>query len=1191
MKKIISIALTLVILFSLLPMQTFAANQYTDTAGNWAEQAIDRWSESGVIVGSNGKFDPNGTLTRAQMATILSRLLALPEAKSAGFSDVKGTDWYAPYIDRCFAAGIMLGSDGKAQPNDPITREQAIVMLGRALGIKPMENADLSGYTDADTVSDWAKGYVAAMAEAGIVKGTSVTTVSPKASIDRAATVTILDRAIGTYANVDGAEVTAADGGIILIAADNVKVTGAAKGATVIVSPSADGVTVNGVSVAAGTTITAVEEKQKQPVVSGGGSYVPSYSDLTISEAKNVTSGTYNNMTITSAVGNGDVTLSGVTIRGKLIVQGGGSNSIHLNGCTVDTIEVSKDTTAQDAQTPRIELNNTPVEKIVAIQPVIIEADTASIVKSVEAKSDVTVQGAATKVEAITVPENVAAEPTINVAAGTVETVEAKSAAKIEGAENTVSNIKAEAPVEVASEAVITVTVTAEVTITVTGDAPVEIAVAAPVAVSIAAENDNKVEVSTTVETGVSVTVNEAPVSHVHTWGTPSYAWEAAEGGYTCTAERVCTLDGSHKDAETVTATYAVTTPAGAHDGVGTYTATFKNAAFEKQTKAVTLSVTYTPVTTSDAFISALNDPTVTGILVNGDITVSSNDPQYTSHSIQKPVVVASGKTLTVAGYTGTMPAAELRVFNDLRICGGGSLTLAGGATLATAESNGNGSRCAGRVYVESAGELFDVSEGTVTDNCCIYYEYSTKAATPDSSNLVVDPLNIPNNIAFAVGEEDELRAALADSKCTGGINAIDSIVLTADLTLSGALALDARLTVPSGKTLTVPQGAELYVFSDMLVQGTLVNAGSITNFGVIDVIGGTLNNSGTISGMGNEENGYESEAAIEHGSFTNTGTINDYMDFVDYYNADGTVQKCTVVQGTTVKPAWGKIAVGFGTAQAQTAMNTGDYEAVIVCGTDAAAVWNTVELGGLTVPEGMAIVLKETLFDGADTYHNKYAVSEDKTLTFGSYAGMLCRGNIDLNVLGSLNMNSSNWIVRKGDLTLGGRLVDSTETLKAALAKGGDIYLLPFTDAVGEGEDRVLIYGEKITVNNSACLISLGAEPIYCGGGIAISSGKTLTLNGTVMVLAADSTISGTVELRSGSVLMVRTPDEAEAYETTELTIAEGGKLIIGEECAVLANSERWSIVNNGTIEKYGMLREDEGHFINNGTLLPNEE
>ena len=69
----------------------------------------------------------------------------------------------------------------------------------------------------------------------------------------------------------------------------------------------------------------------------------------------------------------------------------------------------------------------------------------------------------------------------------------------------------------------------------------------------------------------------------------------------------------------------------------------------------------------------------------------------------------------------------------------------------------------------------------------------------------------------------------------------------------------------------------------------------------------------------------------------------------------------------------------------------------------------------------------------------------------------------------------------------------------------------------------------------------------------------------------------------------MVRTPDEAEAYETTELTIAEGGKLVIGEDCGVLANSKRWSIVNNGTIENYGGLATE--HFTNNGKLLPNEE
>ena len=105
-------------------MQAFAADRYSDTADNWAEHTIDRWSEYGVIEGSNGKLDPDGTLTLTQMTTILSRILAMPEAKSTGFFDVKETDWYAPYIDRCFAARIMLGSDGKAQPNTPITRER-----------------------------------------------------------------------------------------------------------------------------------------------------------------------------------------------------------------------------------------------------------------------------------------------------------------------------------------------------------------------------------------------------------------------------------------------------------------------------------------------------------------------------------------------------------------------------------------------------------------------------------------------------------------------------------------------------------------------------------------------------------------------------------------------------------------------------------------------------------------------------------------------------------------------------------------------------------------------------------------------------------------------------------------------------------------------------------------------------------
>ena len=73
-----------------------------------------------------------------------------------------------------------------------------------------------------------------------------------------------------------------------------------------------------------------------------------------------------------------------------------------------------------------------------------------------------------------------------------------------------------------------------------------------------------------------------------HSWGEPSYEWAQNGEDRTCTATRVCANDASHVETETVTATYAVTTePTTASTGVGTYTATFANAAFVTQTSEV----------------------------------------------------------------------------------------------------------------------------------------------------------------------------------------------------------------------------------------------------------------------------------------------------------------------------------------------------------------------------------------------------------------------------------------------------------------------------------------------------------------------------------------------------------------------------------------------------------------------------
>ncbi|WP_418732748.1 S-layer homology domain-containing protein [Dysosmobacter sp.] len=227
-RKLLSLLLALTMTVSLLTVGASAVEPtYGDIAGHWAEASIERWSGHGIIQGNNGKFNPNGQLTCAHFAAILARLLKLPAATDAGFADNNAQDWFFDAINRCAAAGILKGNlNGTVTPNAPITRERAMVMLGRALGIEPIENPDLTKYADAAQVAPYAQGMLAALIEAGVVGGVTADQLAPQNNITRAATVTILDRAIGTYADKAGETVNADGKGIVLVVADDVTVTG-----------------------------------------------------------------------------------------------------------------------------------------------------------------------------------------------------------------------------------------------------------------------------------------------------------------------------------------------------------------------------------------------------------------------------------------------------------------------------------------------------------------------------------------------------------------------------------------------------------------------------------------------------------------------------------------------------------------------------------------------------------------------------------------------------------------------------------------------------------------------------------------------------------------------------------------------------------------------------------------------------
>lgn len=278
-RKFLSFILVFAMTVSLLTVGTGAVEPtYGDTADHWAESSIERWSAYGIIQGSNGQFDPNGQLTCAQLATILAKLLKLPAAKDAGFSDNKADAWYYDAINRCTAAGILNGNgDGTVTPEAPIARERAMVMLARALGIEPLRNPDLTKYTDAAQVSAYAQGYVAALIEAGIVGGVTADELAPQDNINRASTVTILDRAISTYADKAGATVKADGKGIVLVVAENVKITGAPEGTKIVVADGATGLTVNGKSVSDDQTYIVPKTEPAKPSSgsSSGGSYTP----------------------------------------------------------------------------------------------------------------------------------------------------------------------------------------------------------------------------------------------------------------------------------------------------------------------------------------------------------------------------------------------------------------------------------------------------------------------------------------------------------------------------------------------------------------------------------------------------------------------------------------------------------------------------------------------------------------------------------------------------------------------------------------------------------------------------------------------------------------------------------------------------------------------------------------------------
>lgn len=213
---------------------------FTDTENHWASDTINQFEKYKIVTGyDDNTFKPDDCMTRAEFITVINKILGA-EAESAKYiPDISRDDWYYHEIRKAVKLGIVQGDDqGYIYPNSPITREEAVVILGRAFKIKNAYTIKTSS-TDAYAISKWARGEFYAAVNYGYISGYEDQTLRPQGTITRAEVITIISRIIPNILTID---VYSGDiHGNTLVYSDNVVLTNATVTGSLFISDSAIG--------------------------------------------------------------------------------------------------------------------------------------------------------------------------------------------------------------------------------------------------------------------------------------------------------------------------------------------------------------------------------------------------------------------------------------------------------------------------------------------------------------------------------------------------------------------------------------------------------------------------------------------------------------------------------------------------------------------------------------------------------------------------------------------------------------------------------------------------------------------------------------------------------------------------------------------------------------------------------------
>jgi hypothetical protein len=169
----------------------------------WAGRQIEVAAAKGILEGrAAGSFAPEGSVTRAEFAKMIVNTFGLQDDKATeSFNDVNDSDWFKPFVASAVKAGLVNGrEEGKFDPNGLITRAEMATIASRALtkanGVSNVKDVDaaLKGFGDASQINASLKAGVALAVDQGIIVGDEGGKFNPNSDSTRAQAAVVIYR-------------------------------------------------------------------------------------------------------------------------------------------------------------------------------------------------------------------------------------------------------------------------------------------------------------------------------------------------------------------------------------------------------------------------------------------------------------------------------------------------------------------------------------------------------------------------------------------------------------------------------------------------------------------------------------------------------------------------------------------------------------------------------------------------------------------------------------------------------------------------------------------------------------------------------------------------------------------------------------------------------------------------------------